>query len=1199
MNLLLAENFVGEAAKAWELEPGWRIEQEVHQRVLRGEGHHWARLRGGEDWTDYSMRVRLNLLEGGIHLCYRVSEAGRYFLSLQADKVDLRKEAPWGEFFDLAQSEVGPELGAWHDVEIAGQGGLIRVYLDGFLLISFSDPEPLLSGTVAFETLKGSRAAIAEVKIVPTMDILPDERIMYVSLTEESLRGWELSEGVQVVSEDGVRMLQMSGKTEAVWKRVHAEHFTLAFRFLPGRGKGGISFQRSGGACHSREYRLQMEGGLLVLNRMNGLHACRLGAIELRVGEKCEWYDICVHVSRGRIRAVVDGSLVLISDDLDPLPLGNLAFNSWGKERVAYAGIRFLPWESMNVERIRRQVDDELNIIRLSQKPEKVDPQTPIAKLEKVPTAKFPAAPGPFFPVIPLQLNVYNAQKTAYTINPGPIPPNFMHTWALDIKGITSFKLESGNIVLDWQGGDRITVFDSANNTLQTFSSLVDVQKKTITPKATPYDQGQTHQRIYLQLETSPSYIQRRFVLTDLVITAPITGMEEALVVADTINYDDKNYGPITATLNSAGCKIKLYSPWKTWQSLSGSTWPKPEPKDGWYQIGQYLDTGQGFFTLSYYNEHESLLRLYLYNYALPEATKYCIKLALMGRSLKTDPKGKLLDQFEALKGAFFSLDPNPNNWDSATIPVSKWSPQTWTMIEVPMLYPMAEKLPAASVSTAPGKPAYYYRSIYEEKLNNHNIVLRIELQSFLEGDLKADFVGQAIGKAIQEINSSGGPSAIDLAKGAWDAISTGKDWYDKGEKFYDGAKQFYEDEKKKGGPALTDISFNLLGGLVSLGAAAWGGIVGLAGAAITMLAKFLFATDPEPLQLSLQMSLRGLIKGSASIQYQSRYCCLYLPGRFSINEAFCEGLPIDDLQVIASYIPRYDRTLGHFGFQYSPENIKLRVIRWDLEPGDILANFVFPTVANPSPGWLTKSGGLDWGAYSCKVVDRALPILYNPFAEIIPMAPIVVSTNMQWNNLSKQYPACAKQGWWLQNQWIFDVSWKTHVVPEPDDLNFPHNVTLHRYDGPQMYLKVFLSQEIGIEAGLYVIGVSLPEGLLLQVMPKNSYVPSTFQHFSEIKNVEVHNWYDPLIYIFKDGKPVSLSNSDPFPLHDVMYYWDIPYFYYGRSRKTNGVVPSATGIARLRAPVTIDMTGYKFNKVWNTFDPPQRYDLKSRLLLT
>jgi hypothetical protein len=167
------DNFEDGVADGWVLEQGWQLEKDERNIVLSGEGHSWARIERGQDWTNYSFQLRLKLIRGGIHLNYRVSDEGRYFIGLREDGFYLNKETPWGKFFELAVSDTRITFNVWHDIEIRGEGGHIQVYVDGLLEIDVIDDTPLTQGSIAFETLEESYAYVDNVE-ADVMQVTPE-----------------------------------------------------------------------------------------------------------------------------------------------------------------------------------------------------------------------------------------------------------------------------------------------------------------------------------------------------------------------------------------------------------------------------------------------------------------------------------------------------------------------------------------------------------------------------------------------------------------------------------------------------------------------------------------------------------------------------------------------------------------------------------------------------------------------------------------------------------------------------------------------------------------------------------------------------------------------------------------------------------------------------------------------------------------
>ncbi|MDY7040719.1 MAG: hypothetical protein SVX38_07640 [Chloroflexota bacterium] len=179
---LYRESF-DEQAQGWKLEPGWQIIQDADNRVLAGEGHQWARPNVGYD-GDFRVQFRLKLVQGDIHLVYRLNDAGRYFIGFNEGGSYLAKQYWPDTFVDgLAASAVPHHLGTWHEIEIAGQGASLRFLVDGALEWEYTDPDPLLNGSFAFETLDGATAYVDDVVVygpAPTPTPTPDTRFTWV-----------------------------------------------------------------------------------------------------------------------------------------------------------------------------------------------------------------------------------------------------------------------------------------------------------------------------------------------------------------------------------------------------------------------------------------------------------------------------------------------------------------------------------------------------------------------------------------------------------------------------------------------------------------------------------------------------------------------------------------------------------------------------------------------------------------------------------------------------------------------------------------------------------------------------------------------------------------------------------------------------------------------------------------------------------
>lgn len=165
--IFFKDDFETGEADNWLLENGWQVEEESGNHVLSGIEHNWVRLTSGQDWSDYSFKSKVKLIEGNVHLNYRVSNQGRYFIGFEEWGLYLDKETPWKTFYQLASNHNIPhQPNTWYTVEIKGLGGNIKIYVNGVLRLDYNDANPLYYGSIAFETLDGSHVHFDEVEVV-------------------------------------------------------------------------------------------------------------------------------------------------------------------------------------------------------------------------------------------------------------------------------------------------------------------------------------------------------------------------------------------------------------------------------------------------------------------------------------------------------------------------------------------------------------------------------------------------------------------------------------------------------------------------------------------------------------------------------------------------------------------------------------------------------------------------------------------------------------------------------------------------------------------------------------------------------------------------------------------------------------------------------------------------------------------------
>jgi photosystem II stability/assembly factor-like uncharacterized protein len=158
------EDFEDGQAQDWTLDPDWQVIQDEGNYVLAGQGHSWA--RSAQLYDDYRLSFRLKVLSGNVHLNFRMNESGRYFIGFNPQGSQLNKQY-WPDTFlnDLTHKNQTHKGNEWHQIEINGQGDTLTFIVDGDTEWTYTDPEPILVGGFAFESLDNSQVYIDDIKV--------------------------------------------------------------------------------------------------------------------------------------------------------------------------------------------------------------------------------------------------------------------------------------------------------------------------------------------------------------------------------------------------------------------------------------------------------------------------------------------------------------------------------------------------------------------------------------------------------------------------------------------------------------------------------------------------------------------------------------------------------------------------------------------------------------------------------------------------------------------------------------------------------------------------------------------------------------------------------------------------------------------------------------------------------------------------
>ncbi len=180
--ILFQDDFEDGNANEWVLEAGWQVEDDDGNFVLSGTEHASAST-GDLSWRNYSLKANVKLLDtdSRVLLNFRYNGCTRYFVNFSHGDISLAKTLPSCAEHPTLEF-VGDEwydINRWYSIEIVGQEGNIKVYLDKVLTIDYTDSEPFLAGPISFETVDNSHVHFDNVVIVSTDD--PASQTSWVS----------------------------------------------------------------------------------------------------------------------------------------------------------------------------------------------------------------------------------------------------------------------------------------------------------------------------------------------------------------------------------------------------------------------------------------------------------------------------------------------------------------------------------------------------------------------------------------------------------------------------------------------------------------------------------------------------------------------------------------------------------------------------------------------------------------------------------------------------------------------------------------------------------------------------------------------------------------------------------------------------------------------------------------------------------
>jgi hypothetical protein len=463
------------------------------------------------------------------------------------------------------------------------------------------------------------------------------------------------------------------------------------------------------------------------------------------------------------------------------------------------------------------------------------------------------------------------------------------------------------------------------------------------------------------------------------------------------------------------------------------------------------------------------------------------------------------------------------------------------------------------------------YRIMYEDSFAQYqkNVRLVVSVRSFDVGYGDFKLIADAVGQAVHKNT----PAWYETV---FDAVKTGKDWFGYVDEFGDICKKDLKNTiknakgaaKKTAEEALDKMSnsFSLIGGVV----AATGGIIKLFGGLMSTEATILAVT----------LAIKGKVSGKITFQHIEKENRFYLPGRFSMIDAFSvDAVASDNIRAsIDSALPRYDRTLGLFGYAFQPWDVEANIdgflrLGQPIRDGVPLAytqdTFMFPSRHEVYVTTGNKAR-VPYYEYDKRLLPDLLPVITNPRAEI---DIIPVKYNQTCEYIASSYR--------FVDGYPYDIRMRVPcseiflVANDRADRKVFHTsmkwskytgwpkATSHRRTGSDPYsppLRINLKN------------VKLPS-LETELLPYEPF------EYCDRRGVDVDVFYS-VDYGLQGSQKLNWQRPDPMLLTDVMYHWKMSYVYWGDTRVPAGSAVPRVESTMLSTPVMIRLLGSQFRNL-------------------
>jgi hypothetical protein len=164
-NVLFRDDFQDGDTEGWQVTGAWAVQQDGDLYTFDATDSGFAAVPKGVSWQgDYAFKASYVLTAGTLAFSFDATTGGRYYVSIDGQRISLVKEDASDNKTVLTQAQA-PEIGKQHYITMAKQRGTIQVYVDRTLWLAAQDADPLAAGTVAVGSTGGTTASVDNVLV--------------------------------------------------------------------------------------------------------------------------------------------------------------------------------------------------------------------------------------------------------------------------------------------------------------------------------------------------------------------------------------------------------------------------------------------------------------------------------------------------------------------------------------------------------------------------------------------------------------------------------------------------------------------------------------------------------------------------------------------------------------------------------------------------------------------------------------------------------------------------------------------------------------------------------------------------------------------------------------------------------------------------------------------------------------------------